>query len=108
MQKVNYRKQVTTPSEAAPESRDNPWLLNAAAMIDLTPAVSLYASFTRGLEESDVAPETAANRDEAPPAIRTRQIDAGAKIRAAGMTLMAGVFDSSEERRVGKEGVRTW
>src|SRR3546814_20867811 len=62
-------------------------------MIDLTPAVSLYASFTRGLEESDVAPETAANRDEAPPAIRTRQIEAGAKIRAAGMTLIAGVFD---------------
>src|SRR3546814_16781453 len=62
-------------------------------MIDLTPAVSLYASFTRGLEESDVAPETAANRDGAPPAIRTRQIDAGATIRAAGMTLLAGVLD---------------
>jgi iron complex outermembrane receptor protein len=92
-QKVNYRKQVTTPGGPAPESRDNPWLFNATAMIDLASAVSLYASFTRGLEESDVAPETAANRDEAPPAIRTRQVDAGAKVRAAGMTLIAGAFD---------------
>lgn len=92
-QKVDYRKQVTAPNRPAPESRDEPWLFNATAMIDLTSAVSLYGSFTRGLEESDVAPETAANRDEAPPAIRTRQVDAGAKVRAAGMTLIAGVFD---------------
>jgi iron complex outermembrane receptor protein len=92
-QKVDYRKRVSTPGGPAPESRDKPWLLNATAMIDLTPAVSLYASFTRGLEESDVAPETAANRDEAPPAIRTRQVDAGVKLRAGGMTLIAGVFD---------------
>lgn len=92
-QKVQYRKQATTPGGLAPESRDDPWLFNAAATVDLTPAVSFYASFTRGLEESDVAPETAANRDEAPPAIRTRQVDAGAKVRAAGMTLIAGAFD---------------
>jgi iron complex outermembrane receptor protein len=84
---------VTTPNGPAPESRDSPWLLNATVTIDLAAAISLYASFTRGLEESDVAPETAANRDEAPPAIRTRQIDAGAKLRAAGMTLIAGAFD---------------
>ena len=92
-QKVSYRKHVVTPNGPAPASRDKPWLFNATAMIDLTPVVSLYASFTQGLEESDVAPETAANRDEAPPAIRTRQVDAGVKVRTGGMTLIAGLFD---------------
>ena len=92
-QKVDYSKNVTTPTGPAPESRDTPWLINATATVDLAPALSLYASFTRGLEESDVAPETAANRDEAPPAIRTRQVDAGVKLRAGGMTLIAGLFD---------------
>ncbi|MGK6355716.1 TonB-dependent receptor domain-containing protein [Sphingomonas sp. DT-207] len=92
-QKVDYSKRVTAPGGPAPESRDRPWLINATATIDLTSQVSLYGSLTRGLEESDVAPEAAANRDEAPPAIRTRQFDAGAKIRAAGMALIAGIFD---------------
>lgn len=93
LQKLNYRKQVVTPHGPAPVARDKPWLLNATAVIDLTPELSVYGSFSRGLEESDVAPETAVNRDEAPPAIRTRQVDAGIKQRLAGMTLIAGVFD---------------
>ena len=92
-QKVDYSKRVTTPNGPAPESRDTPWLINATATIDLAAAISLYASFARGLEESDVAPETAVNRDEAPPAIRTRQVDAGVKLRTGGMTLIAGAFD---------------
>jgi iron complex outermembrane receptor protein len=93
VQTLNYRKQAVTPQGSAPVARDKPWLLNAAAVIDLTSELSLYGSFAQGLEESDVAPETAANRDEAPPAIRTRQVDAGAKLRTGGMTLIAGAFD---------------
>jgi len=92
-QKVNYRKQVTTPGGPAPESRDAPWLFNASASLNLTSSMMVYGSYTRGLEESDVAPETAINRDEAPPAIRTRQFDIGARIRFDGMTVIAGTFD---------------
>lgn len=93
VQKVDYRKRVTTPAGVAPASRDAPWLFNAALAVDVAEGLSLYGSHTRGLEESDVAPETAANRDEAPPAIRTRQTDGGATLRVRGMTLVAGVFD---------------
>lgn len=93
VQKVDYRKQVTTGRGRAPRSRDAPWLFNAAVSADLTDTLSVYGGYTRGLEESDVAPETAVNRDEAPPAIRTRQADAGVTWRAHRMTLIAGVFD---------------
>lgn len=93
IQKSDYSKRVATPGGTLPESRDRPWLFNAAASIELSRTLNLYAGMTRGLEESDVAPETAVNRDEAPPALRTRQIDAGLRWRLGPMTLIAGGFD---------------
>jgi iron complex outermembrane receptor protein len=93
IQRSDYRKRVTTPTGALPDSRARPWLFNTAAAVELAPRLSLYGGFTRGLEESDVAPETAVNRDEAPPAIRTRQIDAGLRWHAGPLTLIAGGFE---------------
>lgn len=93
LQRSDYRKRVTPPDGPLPESRARPWLFNLAAAIELTPRLSLYGGMTRGLEESDVAPEIAVNRDEAPPAIRTRQLDAGLRWRIGAMTLIAGSFD---------------
>lgn len=93
LQRSDYRKRVTTPNGALPVSRAKPWLFNIAAEVELTPRLALYGGMTRGLEESDVAPETAVNRDEAPPAIRTRQIDAGLRWRLGPMTLIAGGFE---------------
>ena len=93
LEKSRYRKTVTTPAGALPTSRDAPWLLNASAALTLTSSLSLYAGMSRGLEESDVAPSIAVNRSEAPPAIRTRQIDAGARWSITPkMTLIAGAF----------------
>lgn len=92
VQRSDYRKTVLTPGGALPVSRDRPWLFNVAATVDLRPSLAIYASLTRGLEESNVAPETAINRDEAPPAIRTRQIDAGLRWRIGPTTLIASVF----------------
>lgn len=93
LQHSDYRKSVRTPDGALPISRDKPWLFNIAATAELSNAVALYASATQGLEESEVAPENALNRDAAPPAVRTRQIDAGFRLRAGPMTLIAGAFD---------------
>lgn len=92
-QKVDYRKSVVTPAGPRPVSRDDPWLVNIAATVNLAHRLSLFGSFTRGLEESDVAPEIALNRDEAPPALRTRQLDAGMKAGFGPINIIAGVFD---------------
>lgn len=93
VQKVDYRKNVTTPTGPRPESRDDPWLFNIAATVKVAPRLSVFGSFTRGLEESDVAPEIALNRDEAPPALNTRQLDGGVRASAGPITIIAGVFD---------------
>jgi iron complex outermembrane receptor protein len=93
LQKVDYRKSVTTPSGPRPDSRDKPWLVNVAATANISRNISLFGSYTRGLEESEVAPEIALNRDEAPPALRTKQIDVGLKTKIGPITLITGAFD---------------
>lgn len=59
-----------------------------------SPSLAFYGSYTEGLEESPVAPGHAVNRDEAPPAIRTRQVDAGLRWSITpAIRLVAGVFE---------------
>lgn len=79
LQKVDYSKLVTTPAGALPETIAKPWLYSINAAAYLTNALALYGGYTRGLEESDVAPANATNRNEAPPAIRTEQKDFGVR-----------------------------
>lgn len=93
IQKVDYRKAVTTASGPRPVSRDAPWLYNVAATVRVGRNLSFFGSHTRGLEESDVAPEIAVNRDEAPPALRTEQTDLGLRSRMGPVTLIASAFD---------------
>jgi iron complex outermembrane receptor protein len=53
-----------------------------------------YAGTVTGLEESGIAPGNANNRNEALPAIRTSQRDAGLRYALTGdVRLIAGVFD---------------
>jgi iron complex outermembrane receptor protein len=60
----------------------------------VTPRLSFYASYSRGLEEGGVAPRSAVNRDTAPPAIRTEQKDGGLKYEwSPEVQLIAGVFE---------------
>jgi len=77
IEKSNYEKKVVQSSGALPVSHAHPWLFSASAAIELSPSLALYSGISRGLEESPVAPAVATNRNEAPPAIRTKQIDAG-------------------------------
>ncbi len=94
IQKTGYRKHVRPPGPDAIVSRDRPWLFNLMASLDVASGISAYAGMTRGLEESQVAPDIAVNRNAAPPALRTRQVDGGVRM-AFGKALQAtvGVFD---------------
>ena len=94
IQKSDYRKSVTTPDGALPPTHDKPWLWSATAAAYVTDRLAIYGGYTRGLEESDVAPSNAVNRNEAPPAIRTRQHDLGFRYALAeGLSLVAGYFN---------------
>ncbi|MCI4591076.1 TonB-dependent receptor [Sphingobium sp. BYY-5] len=95
VQRASYSKTIDLPGDAqTTRTHDKPWLLSASAAAYLTDTLALYAGYTRGLEESGLAPNNAANRNEALPAIRTRQADAGIRWAISPrMKLVAGVFD---------------
>jgi len=93
-QRTRYRKTVIEPDGDRQQGRDNAWLYNAAAAWRANDQLAFYGSYTTGLEEGGVAPPNAVNKDFAPPAIRTRQWDAGARFAISpDLRLVAGVFD---------------
>jgi iron complex outermembrane recepter protein len=93
-QRAYYRKRFARAGHDPSERTDTPWLFNAAASVRATPVLRVYASISRGLEEAPVAPEFAANRDEAPPAILTRQIDGGISLSLPGnLNAVLGAFE---------------
>lgn len=94
LQRTDYSKGVTTPSGPLPETRDSPLLFSATGAAYLTRSLALFGGLTRGLEESEVAPANAVNRNEAPPAIETRQKDVGVRYGLRqGLSLIVGLFD---------------
>lgn len=95
IQRANYSKTIDLPGDLpSTRAEDKPWLFNASAAAHLTENIAIYAGYTRGLEESGLAPNNAANRNEALPAIRTRQADAGIRWTiSTRMKLVAGLFD---------------
>ena len=95
LQRADYSKTIDLPGDLpSTRAKDRPWLFNASAAAYLTNDIALYAGYTRGLEESGLAPNSAANRNEALPAIRTRQADAGIRWTISPrMKLVAGLFD---------------
>jgi iron complex outermembrane receptor protein len=89
-----YEKSVIRPSGALPVSKASPWLFNGTVSILASRDLVFYAGYSKGLEESPVAPEIAVNRGEAPPAIITEQMDAGFRYAITpALRVVAGVFD---------------
>lgn len=94
VQRTDYRKAVDTPGGPLPISTNETWLLNATASAHASEWLTFYAGYARGLEESPIAPTVAVNRDEAPPAIITEQMDGGVRvILPRDMRLVAGLFE---------------
>lgn len=97
VQKSFYRRDVTQPNLPLAKTTSSPWIYNGTVTFYATEALAFYSSFTRGLEESGIAPENASNRGEALSASLTRQVDAGIRYRIMPrLTLLAGVFEVSK------------
>ena len=93
--RTSYRKSVNFADPALRDSltTDTPVLWNVAASYALTRRLTLYAGLAHGQEEAQIAPDIAINRDEAPPALRTRQVEAGLRYALSPhLGLVAGVF----------------
>lgn len=94
VQKTRYRKRTDQPGLPLAISRSNPLLFNVAAAGDISKTIAVYGGYTRGLEESGIAPQNAANRNEGLPAIITTQRDIGLRwVITPEIKLIAGLFD---------------
>lgn len=89
-----YDKTITLPDEQPSKTEAHPWLANAALALHLADGLVAYGGFTRGLEETGIAPGNATNRNQAPPAIVTRQIDSGIRWSPGdSLRVVAGLFE---------------
>jgi iron complex outermembrane receptor protein len=93
LQKTDYERTLVRPGAAGVTGTDAPWLFNVGGAAYATAGLAIYAGYTRGLEEIGAAPGNAVNRDEAVPAQRTRQIDAGIRYQLRPrLQLVMGAF----------------
>jgi len=94
LQKTFYGRDILQPGLPLTRSTSNPWLYNATLAVYATSELALYTSYTRGLEESGVAPERAVNRGDSTPASLTEQIDAGIRYAITPrLKFVAGIFE---------------
>ncbi|MEI6419068.1 MAG: TonB-dependent receptor, partial [Sphingomonadales bacterium] len=97
LQYTNYKKRIDLPGGGVQATDARLWLYNISVSTNITNALVVYAGAVNGLEESGIAPGNAANRNEALPAISTRQVDAGLRLALTDkIKLVAGVFDISK------------
>lgn len=94
LSRTAYRKSTALPGAPVLLSRSDPWLYNGTAALFPTKKIALYAGYARGLEESGTPPPNAANRNQALPAILTRQMDGGIRVALTPrLRAVAGLFD---------------
>lgn len=93
VQKVDYRRSIASPLTTT-HDHSTPTLVNFRFTRDLAPAVVTYAGYTRGLEDSALAPSNATNAFSTAPATATWQLDAGLRVTPhKGLQVVAGVFE---------------
>jgi iron complex outermembrane recepter protein len=109
LEQVRYERTVTEPTAAPVSSRENPLLYYASTGLTISSRTSVYATLTRGLEDSGLAPAGAANRGELLPASRTAQEEVGVRYRGGATTVVAGLFEVRKPYyNVDSSGTYTW
>ncbi|MEO1078862.1 MAG: TonB-dependent receptor [Pseudomonadota bacterium] len=93
VQQSSYSRDVVVPSGADQSITTDPLLYSVMANAPIGWGLVAYGGIVRGFEESPVAPSSAANQNEAPPAAETQQIDAGVRMAMGKLTAVAGVFE---------------
>ncbi len=93
VQKTFYHREQAPAVGRIAKTNATPILYSVAGNYLVTRSLALYASYTRGFEETGAAAMSAANRGEAQPVSFTRQADAGFRYNITPtMTAVAGVF----------------
>lgn len=80
MLKTDYSRKVTIPGAPATTQHETVTLPTLSFTVAPARNAVIYGSYTRGLEDSPIAPATAVNRGEPPPATPTWQVDGGVRV----------------------------
>ncbi|MFQ3595759.1 MAG: TonB-dependent receptor [Sphingomonadaceae bacterium] len=97
VQYTDFRKRIGVIGEVPDAIDTRKWLFNVGLAIELSPTIEIFGGYVNGLEESGIAPGNADNRNEALPAIPTRQFDFGLRWKIAEeLRLIAGAFQLSK------------
>ena len=97
LQKTSYKRTVEIPGAPVQANSTAPWLYNGTLAITLASNATLFGSYSRGLEESGIAPERALNRGEPQPATLTEQKDLGIRYAIApNATFVTSIFEISK------------
>jgi len=90
---TDYRRTIDIPGSPGSAERTSQVLPTASFTVDAGKHATVYASYTRGLEDSASAPASAVNRGEAPPATSTWQVDGGLRVVPShDLQILLGVF----------------
>ncbi len=93
VQWADYRRTFSPPDAEATASSKSPLLYDLSAVAALGSRSTLFATFTRGLEDAGVAPNNAINRNEVMPAIVATQYEIGLRQRLGdSLTLVTSAF----------------
>jgi iron complex outermembrane receptor protein len=90
---TDYSRKVTRPGAQTTTQHETATLPTVSFTAVPMRSAVIYGSYTRGLEDSPIAPAAAVNRGEPPPATPTWQVDGGARITLPRqLQLLLGVF----------------
>ena len=90
---TDYSRKVTIPGAPATTQHKTVALPTLSFTVAPSRNAVIYGSYTRGLEDSPIAPAAAVNRGEPPPATPTWQVDGGTRIALAPrLQLLLGGF----------------
>ncbi|HEY6916277.1 MAG TPA: hypothetical protein VI381_01405, partial [Allosphingosinicella sp.] len=93
VQKAQNRRTFALPQLAETVSSEAPWLYDLSAAAALSPRWTAFATATRGLEDSGIAPGNAANANAVLPVVVAEQQEIGVRGEVAPeLTLIASAF----------------
>ena len=93
LEHTSFTKTFTPAGGALERGVYNRWLYGIELGVIVTKNLTAYGAYTRGLEDSGTAPNTAYNADQVLPASITQQYELGFRLKAHnGYNLLIGVF----------------
>ena len=97
LQRTHYVKRVAAPLLPEASGTTDVNLPYFSAALTITPKLTLYGSFVRGLEDAGTAPGYASNANQVLPAIQTKQFDGGLRWSPLkDTTVIVGYFQISK------------